>query len=331
MIKVSVILPVYGVAQYIEQCTKSLLAQTLEEMEFIFVDDHGPDDSIEVVHRTIIDHPRKSQFRFLDPGRNIGAGMARNFAIPYAGGEYVAFVDSDDWVEPDMFATLYQHAKACGDVDICYAQAFKDYSSGRPSKVLKNPSVTSGSFTHDKRAFFLVNYVSYFWTYIYKKEHLLGDTLRFPDSHWSEDSYFISCSLLTAKSVARVDQPLYHYQVRPGSTTTTKDSTKYLQRIAVFNKLIQYAKSHQVFDEFKEEIDFIYIKKCGLASMIDYVKDSSNPQSSTFQDICKTVSSQVADYKLNKYFRKSLSVRLLLWMSQHIPSVFIKVVRLLFI
>ena len=88
MIKISVILPVYGVAQYIEKCTKSLLDQTLQDMEFIFVDDHGPDNSIELVQKMIENHPRKEQFVFLKPEHNLGAGMARNYAIPKAKGEF---------------------------------------------------------------------------------------------------------------------------------------------------------------------------------------------------------------------------------------------------
>ena len=108
MIKVSVILPVYGVAEYIEACTRSLLAQTLEEVEFLFVDDHGPDDSIGILQRTIEGHPRAAQFRVLRPEHNLGAGMARNFGIPEAKGEYIAFIDPDDTVEPDML----EHAAA---------------------------------------------------------------------------------------------------------------------------------------------------------------------------------------------------------------------------
>lgn len=326
MVKVSVILPVYGVAKYIEKCTQSLLAQTLEDMEFLFVDDHGPDNSIELARNAIAGHPRELQFRFLDPGKNLGAGMARNYAIPFAEGEYVAFVDSDDWVEPDMFATLYKRAKVCGDVDICYAQAYKENPNGKHT-VLRNPSVVSGAFTHDKKAFFLVNYVSYFWTYIYKKEHLLRDSVRFPGSPWAEDSYFVSCSLMTAKSVASVDQPLYHYQVRSGSASTTKDSMKYLQRIAIFDQLIQYAKDHQVYKEFKEEVDFVYIKKCGLASIVDYVKYSTAPKPLVFKEIYGVIAFQVPDYRSNKYYKRSISVRLLLWMSQRMPSVFTMVVR----
>ena len=327
MIKVSVILPVYGVAPYIEKCTQSLLAQTLDDMEFLFVDDHGPDDSMEVVRRTIAGHPRESQFRFLDPGKNLGAGMARNYAIPYAEGEYVAFVDSDDWVEPNMFEKLYSKAKALGSVDLCYSQAYKDFSDGRASKVLKNPVVESGEFTHEKRAYFLVNYVSYFWTFLYKKEHLLRDMVRFPESHWAEDSYFVSCSLMTARSIARVDVPFYHYQVRPGSASTTKTSTKYLQRIKVFDQLMGYAKEHHVYDAFKEEMDFIYIKKCGLSAMVDYVKDSQSPQYSTYREILGLVFSKLPDYQSNKYYQEDKRVRILLRLSQRFPWLFTKLVR----
>ena len=327
MIKVSAILPVYGVAGYIEQCTRSLLAQTLEEMEFLFVDDHGPDDSLDVVRRTIAGHPREAQFRFLDPGKNLGPGQARNFAIPYAEGEYIAFVDSDDWVEPDMFETLYRQAAAYGMTDLSYGHAFKDFSEGKPSKVLKNPMVDSGPFTREKRAFFLVNYVSYFWTFIYKKEFLDREGIRFPEERWSEDSYFVSCSLMTAQSIASVDQPLYHYQVRQGSASTTQNSTKYRQRLSVFSKLLQYAKDHQVDEAFKEELDFVYVKKCGLAAMVDYVKDSAKPEKTTYQAIYQEIITYIPDYQANKYFKKNKSVRMLLWLSQHCPRLFTTLVR----
>lgn len=326
MVKVSVILPVYGVAPYIGKCAKSLLAQTLDDMEFLFVDDHGPDDSMDVVHRTIAGHPREAQFRFLDPGKNLGPGLARNFAIPYATGEYVAFVDSDDWVEPDMFENLYGQAKAYGSVDLCYAQAYKDYSDGRAAKVLKNPVVESGTFTKEKRSFFLVKYVSYFWMFLYRREHLLRDSVHFPEARWAEDSFFVSCSLMTAKSIAHVDKPLYHYQVRSGSASTTKNSTKYLQRVKVFDQLMGYAKEHQVFDAFKEELDFIYIKKCGLSAMVDYAKDSQSPQYSTYREIREMIVSQVPNYRSNMYFRRDKRVRFLLWMSQHAPRLFTKLV-----
>lgn len=329
MIKVSIIVPVYGVAPYIEKCVQSLLSQTLEEMEFVFVDDHGPDNSIEIIRQTIAKHSRESQFRFLDPGKNMGAGMARNYAISHAEGEYIGFVDGDDWVDAEMFSALYQKAKTCGDVDICYANAVKEFSDGRRSVILKNPMVDSGEFTHEKRAFYLVNYVSYFTTYIYRKDHLLRDKVQFPQSRWAEDSFFVSCSLMTAKSLACVDKPMYHYRIRSGSASTTVDGTKYLLRIAVFDKLLQYANDSKVFQEFKEEIDYIYIKKCGLAALIDYANGTLKHQSSTLREIYGIILSHVPDYKSNRYYKKNVSVRLLLWMSQYVPKAFIRVVRLI--
>ncbi|MBQ6096807.1 MAG: glycosyltransferase family 2 protein, partial [Bacteroidales bacterium] len=129
MTKVTVILPVYGVAEYIEKCTQSLLDQTLQEMEFIYVDDHGPDNSIELVQNMIANHPRKDQFVFLKPEHNMGAGMARNFAIPQAKGEYIAFVDSDDWVEPDAFAYMVGELEKSGaDIVQC---SFRDVYADR--------------------------------------------------------------------------------------------------------------------------------------------------------------------------------------------------------
>lgn len=329
MVKVSVIIPVYSVAKYIEKCTESLLAQTLQEMEFIFVDDHGLDNSIELVHHVIAGHPRKSQFRFLDSGKNLGAGMARNYAIPYAEGEYVAFVDGDDWVEPEMFASLYKQALANGGTDICYSHILKDYPNGK-TKVLKNPIVKSGVFTHEKKAFFLVNYSSQFTTYIYKKSFLLRNGVRFPGSPWAEDSYFVSCSLLTAQSVACVDKPLYHYLVRVGSASTSKDGQKHLKRISVFDNLILFAKEHRVYEEFKEEVDFVYVKKCGLMAMVDYIKDSTAPKSSVYKEVFQLIQQRVPDYKSNKYYKKNGRVGLLLWMSQHFPKAFTKVVHSFF-
>lgn len=305
-----------------------MLAQTLDEMEFIFVDDHGIDNSIDLARRTISGHPREAQFRFLDPGKNLGAGMARNYAIPFAEGEYIGFVDGDDWVEPDMFASLYAQAVEHGIVDICYGRIYKDYPDGK-TKILKSPVIESGTFTHEKKAFYLVNYPSQFTTYIYKKEHVVRNEVCFLGSPWAEDSYFVSCSLLTATSVSCVDKPLYHYQVRPCSASTTKDNDKYLHRIEVFDKLMQYAKGHHVFEEFKEELDFLYIKKCGLNAMVDYVKYSFSPKSQVLRDVYEKVVFQVPDYKSNKYYKQNFSVKLLLWMSQRMPLVFMKAVFLL--
>lgn len=321
MIKVSVILPVYGVADYIVKCTESLLAQTLEEMEFLFVDDRGPDNSIELLLQTIAGHPREKQFRVLTPEHNLGAGMARNYAIPEAKGEYIAFVDSDDWIEPDMFERMYNRAKEQGSTDLCMCQASKDYLDGTPSIILKNPDVSEGNFTHEKRAFFLTHYVSYFWTFLYKRELIEQRTIRYPEDRSADDSFFLACALMTAKSLARVDTPFYHYLIRPGSICTTKDSVKYKKRLIVFSKLMEYAKQQGVYTEFQPEIDFLYIKKGYLSTLVNYVVNALESKKDVFAEVYETLQKEVPAYKKNVYLNQNKVLRLLLYICHTYPCV----------
>lgn len=327
MIKVSVILPVYGVGQYIKKCTESLLAQTLEDMEFIFVDDHGPDDSIHIVKQTISGHPREAQFIFLKPEHNLGAGMARNFAIPQANGEYIAFVDSDDWVKPTMFEELYNAAKQNGNCDLCCCQIQKEYPDGTVGDIMMNPNVGNGLITKEKRAYILTHYVSLFASFIYRRDFLLSNGIHFAEDRAADDSFMVSCVWMTAQSIAYVNRPFYQYLIRPGSVTTTKDSNKYLKRLAVFEKLMQYSKNHYVYDEFKQEIDFMYLKKGYLSSIVNYITNSSEPQIKTFKEIYQVFVSLVPDYKRNTYYRQTKTIRLLVWMIRHMPHIAIPVIR----
>ncbi len=312
MIKVSVILPVYGVAAYIEKCAQSLMNQTLQEMEFLFVDDHGPDNSIELLKQTLKGQPREKQFQILTPEHNLGAGMARNYAIPEAKGEYIAFVDSDDWIEPDMFETLYNEAKKQNNADLCYCQEYKDYTDGTPSIILKNPIVEPGEFTYEKKAFFLTHYVSYFTTFLFKRSFIAQHAVRYPEDRSADDSFFLACALMTAKSIARVDAPFYHYLIRPGSVCTTKDSVKYKKRLTVFSKLLTYAKEQAVYNELKQELDFLYIKKGYISSLVNYVVNALEPRKEVFAEIYQALLAEVPDYKKNVYLQKSKTVRMII-------------------
>ena len=320
MTKVSVILPVYGVAAYIEKCAQSLLNQTLQEMEFLFVDDHGPDNSIDLLKQTIKGHPREKQFRVLTPEHNLGAGMARNFAIPEAKGEYIAFVDSDDWIEPDMFETLYNAAKA-QDSDLCYSQEYKDYEDHSSATIiLCNPTVEPGEFTYDKKAFFLTHYVSYFTTFLFKRSFIEQHAVRFPEDRSADDSFFLACALMTADSIARVDKPLYHYLIRPGSVTTTKDSVKYKKRLTVFSKLMAYAKAQGVYDGLKQELDFLYIKKGYISSLVNYVTNALEPRKEAFAEIHQALLAEVPDYKNNCYLKQSKMVQIVIRLCIYCPK-----------
>lgn len=326
MTKVSVILPVYGVAQYIEKCAQSLLDQTLQEMEFIFVDDHGPDNSIDLVKQLISGHSREEQFVFLRPENNMGAGMARTYAIPFAKGEYLAFVDSDDWVEPDMFEALYNEAKQQGGSDLCFCQITKDYTDGQPSEILKNPDIPSGVMSEETKRYFLTHYVSMFSTYIYRREMVERGKIHFPESRSADDSFFITSALILAKSMAHVDRPFYHYMIRPGSVTTTKDSVKYRKRLATFSSLMDYLKAQGVYEAYKPEIDFIYLKKGYFSSVFNYVSNSSEPKKQTVKEIHSELLRMIPNYRNNTYFRKKISLRFLDFLLNYFTGLALKMI-----
>lgn len=325
MVKVSVILPVYGVALYIEKCVDSLLMQTLQEMEFIFVDDHGPDDSIERVKRKIENHVRKDQFKFVKPEHNLGAGMARNYAFQYATGEYIAFVDSDDTIEPTMFEELYNAAKCQEGVDLCYCHAFKDYEDGRSSEILRNPIVDKGDFTREKKSYFLQNYVSLFWTFIYRREYLEKQQIRFPEDRSADDSFFVFCSLILAESVASVDKPFYHYLIRPGSVCTSKVSDKYKKRLSTFSKLLDFAKQRGVYDLYKDEVDYIYIKKGYLTSVFSYLYNSLTPNKSTLKEIQLEIENKIPDFRENPFLKRNVKLSFVMNCIEYFPFLCVKI------
>lgn len=111
MPKVTVCVPVFGVEQYIERCARSLFEQSLDDMEFVFVDDCTKDNSIDVLEQVIEDYPhRKGQIKILHHKINKGLSFARETGVKAASGEYIAHCDSDDWVDPTMYEMLYKEA-----------------------------------------------------------------------------------------------------------------------------------------------------------------------------------------------------------------------------
>ena len=117
MIKVSVIVPVYNVEKYIDKCLNSLVKQTLKDIEIIVVNDGSPDNSQKIIDKYVDKYPDKIKSYIKENG---GQGSARNLGLEYASGEYISFIDSDDWLDLDALEEMYLLAKKeKSDVVIC--------------------------------------------------------------------------------------------------------------------------------------------------------------------------------------------------------------------
>ena len=260
---ISIIVPVYNAAAFLPSCLDSLTGQTLDEVEIVLVDDHGPDESMALAHRYVENYSGPKTFVFAATPRNSGPGEARNVGLSVASGEYVAFVDADDTVDKDYCKALYETAKdSCAEISFC--NAFLIDASGR--RALSNPS--SGN----KRKF-LVSMKSYLWTYCFKKDFILKNQITFPPYHCAEDSCFILSSFLCASRIESTSLCLYNYYIRTSSVSNKKDPQRYRQRISSFKFLLSFARRCGLYRPYRFELWLIMIKKGYLLAIRDLINN----------------------------------------------------------
>ena len=218
--KLSVIVPVYNVEKYLSECVDSLLNQTLMDMEIILVDDGSKDSSGAICDHYAAENPGKVKCLHIDNG---GQGRARNFALPMAQGEHLGFVDSDDWVLPDMYEKLCSRADETGaDIVTCdFLECFDDGTEREvPGAFQDHPLSFAGSCCNK----------------VFRASLVKG--LRFPEERlWYEDFYFSAVMLIRAKDTEYLRKPLYIYRRGQPSTMHNNNAAKNLDMIRIMNML----------------------------------------------------------------------------------------------
>ncbi len=207
--KLSIIVPVYNVEDYIERCIKSLLCQDIDDYEIIVVNDGTPDKSIEVINEKFND----PKIRIVNR-ENGGLSAARNTGIDNAKGEYVWFVDSDDFIEENCL--LYIISCIEGKDILVLTNGILEKNNKRSTTYLGTYNMKAQN-THD----LLYNYIACAPYFIYKKSLLVDNNLRFKLGVLHEDMEFTPRVLFKANSFSFFEKPLYHQTVREGSITHT--------------------------------------------------------------------------------------------------------------
>lgn len=314
---ISLIIPVYNAEPYIENCLASLMAQTMDEIEILLIDDQGDDNSMLRAKAYIEAHPSNKIFRFLATPHNMGPGPARNIGIDAAQGEYIGFIDSDDVIEPDFSKQLYQAAKL-HNADLAYCQAL--LVKGKETSMMSNPVIENGTFSGGKRSFFLSHYTTLFVSFLYRRSLLNEFSIRFPSTRSAEDSYFLTCSLLATKCISCVDKPLYKYLVHEESLSESRNAVRYLDKVKSFDLLMQFAREKGLYDANKEELDYIYLKKGYMLGILTYIYNEEKPQLLTVCKLHEHLLGYVPYYKSNTYYRSDYKLRLLHWVIRHCPQ-----------
>ena len=235
-IKVSVIIPFFGVAAFVERCTRSLLEQTLQEVEFIFVDDASLDESRAIIERVSSEYNRN--VIFLTHPMNKGLPAARNTGLSKAKGEFVFHCDSDDYLEPTMLEDMYE-AAISAHADFVYCDFYLDYETGR--RYMVNPSYENPEQMIKEG--FLAGLMKYnVWNKM-ARSNLYKD-VSFPEGHGMGEDMTIIALATKAQRVVHVPKALYHYMRTNGNAFTNTVSEKHLSDI-LFNteRTISFLKS----------------------------------------------------------------------------------------
>ena len=230
MPKVSVIVPIYGVERYIERCSRSLFEQTLDDMEFIFVNDCTTDNSMEELGRTIEKYPeRRNQIVILNHDHNKGLSHARETGIKAATGMYIAHCDSDDWVERTMYEEMFNFAVS-GNYEYVKCGHRKTDLKGIDDVILVNKG--RGGLCTETVMELLLEWKGWnsIWDTLVQRNVYKRSDLSFTDFAMLEDLYVVSQLIPRAKRIGILNKPLYNYFVNPNSICNTSGSEAFINR-----------------------------------------------------------------------------------------------------
>ena len=254
MPKVSVIIPFHNVESYIEQCLDSVLNQTLKDIEVILIDDASDDNSTSIAEKY---EKNDKRIKVLKLSERKGQGYARNRAIEIAKGEYIGFVDSDDFIKPEMFEKLYQTAvKSNLDITMCQAVEYddvtgryieSDYYSLEPLSIFKDKVFEP----KDTKEFILDINVA-LWNKIYKTDYLRKIGEKFPEGFIYEDLPFFFGTYLPAKKIQIVWENFYVYRVRAKNSTMQQVNKKVLDRLPMVSLTFEKMKNAAFLADMKQ-------------------------------------------------------------------------------
>lgn len=244
--KISVIVPIYNVEKYIRRCLKTIQDQSFTDFEALLIDDESPDGSTAIAEEFC-----KADERFiLFHKKNGGLSDARNYGIDRARGEFISFIDSDDYIHKDFLKIMYEEC-VNNDAEMSYCR-FK-YSYFNTGITLRNPFSAAKEVMRKEDALNILikdNYLhSYAWNKLYKTELFKNGEIKFPKMYF-EDIATSGRLLYNAKRIAITDKYLYYYAKRFGSIMSTMNAEKlndYWLSVLVVRNYIQYVGEYEKY------------------------------------------------------------------------------------
>lgn len=306
-IKVTVIIPVYNCEKYIRECIESLINQTLKECEFIFVNDGSSDKSKEIIE----EYAKKDNRIKLINQKNSGVSVARNTGLKHAIGEYIGFVDSDDYIDKYYYEKLYNVAvKNNCDIVMCDWQNENSslYLPFEKDKVLNKEYITKNIYPY----FIQYEGMNSVWNKIFKNEVIKENNIEFPIGiKLGEDAIFNIKAFTYFKNVFYLDYKGYFYREVEGSATKNILKNDYFK--SALNTYINSPDEYKKWDIKSDEIEKLkaikFLNTVISLTYIYFVPNDSNSFIDRYKYVKSIINNSIVSELINKYYSEIIDNR----------------------
>lgn len=304
--KLSIIVPVYNMVAdgKLENCLKSLIQQDIEDMEIIAVDDKSTDASLEVLYRYSKQY--KERFITIASEENKRQGGAKNLGLERASGEWIGFIDSDDWIAKDMFSKLLKKAEETGaDVVGCDYLLTDQIGKETGSVVVNNGNVKTGVLDQESYRQLVLNPGSMVIK-IYKRALFEEHHIRFPEKMFYEDNAIGTLPLLYATHFERVPEAMYYYYQNPNSTVHTISTERCRDRMRAAKIYRTECSERGFYKQYKEEIDYKIFELGYRNTLFSYLQATKRPSFAFVKEMRAFLLEEVPAFASNSYVQSKM-------------------------
>ena len=302
--KLSIIVPVYNMASdhKLEYCLDSLVNQTVEDYEIIAVDDCSTDNSMEILKEYERRFPEK--FRAVHSEVNRHQGGAKNIGLRMAKGEWIGFIDSDDWIRPDMYERLIERAKSTGaDLAGCDYCLTDVHSMEVGQIVHNNKKSQSGILNKEKRASLILDGGSLV-VKIFRRSMIMEKELWFPEDIFYEDNALGNSYLVLAKHFEYIEEPMYYYYQHDTSTVHTISPKRCEERMEAGRLMLAEAKRHGYFEELRPELEYSFTLLFYINTLFTYMAGVGKTKYGFVKAMGKEMKETFPEFEKNSYYQE---------------------------
>ncbi|MBR5116875.1 MAG: glycosyltransferase [Lachnospiraceae bacterium] len=330
--RLSIIVPVYNMASdgKLAFCLDSLVHQELTDYEIIAVDDASTDDSYPILQAYQDRYP--DRFRAIKSDVNRHQGGAKNIGLREARGEWIGFIDADDWIAPDMYQKLLTRAEETGaGVVGCDYILVTEHTYERNGTVEANSREDqTGILDHDSKASLILDGGS-LCVKIFKRQVILDNGLWFPEDIFYEDNAMSDGYLLTAGRFEYIREPLYYYYQHDTSTVHSFSERRCEDRMVSGRIILDEAKRLGFYDEFLPELEFKFTQLFYINTLFTYMPCVKPARMSFVRKLSREMRERFPDFQKNRYYLERINAeeRKLIAMAQRSTFLFFLYYRLL--